>query len=311
MKERLLICGHTGLIGRNLEQKLLGQGYDVYGISKTRGFDLADAERISTEMQTIKPRTVYMLAANAAEARGQISPIEMTRNNMGIFVNVLRAAINSGVEKIVYTSSAAVYGTNDKPSKETDPTVPHDVYGANKLACEHILKIMADTYKFSYTIFRPHNVYGPGQDLDDPTRNVMALFMRKLLEKQPYNMYGEGKMVRAFSFVDDVVDVLAQAKNKFNGMTINVGSDEVTSIKQLSDKLRALTNVEVPINNLPANAATIFTFLCEHSLQTGLVTYQNTPLDVGLPITWEWAKQQVLHPMQPQDNEILITQRTK
>lgn len=306
MSEKILICGHTGLIGSNLERKLLQQGHEVYGISKTKGFDLVEAEHISTEMQTIKPRTVYMLAANAAEARGQISPIEMTRNNMGIFVNVLRAAINSGVEKIVYTSSAAVYGVNDKPSKETDATKPHDVYGANKLACEHILKIMADTYKFNYTIFRPHNVYGPGQDLDDPTRNVMALFMRKLLEKQPYNMYGEGKMVRAFSYVDDVVDVLAQAKNRFNDMTINVGSDEVTSIKQLSDKLRVLTKVEVPINQLPANSATIFTFLCEHSLQTGLVTYQNTPLDVGLPITWEWAKQQVLHPLQKQDNEIFI-----
>jgi len=302
----ILVTGATGLLGTNLVLRLRKEGHDVYTMSRREGFDLADTIYTDHFVDQVQPEVVYHLAANAAESRGQISPIDMTQRNIGIFVSVLRAAINAKVKKFIYTSSAAVYGEATIPYKEDGETVPEDVYGVNKLACEQILKIMAKVYNMEYIIFRPHNLYGPHQNMNDPYRNVVALFMRRLIEGEPYKLYGEGKMRRAFSYIDDVVDVMVDSLDKFPNQTINVGSDKDISIRELSDTLQRVTGIKASIEMADARKQEISMFLADHTRQNSLTTYKETPIEEGLLKTWEWAKKKGIEELEEQENEIQL-----
>lgn len=302
---RILVTGSSGLVGTNLVNRLRELDHKVYTMSIDEGMDLRDKEATSWFIDRVKPEVVYHCAANCAESRGEISPIEMSENNLNIFLNVLVASINNKVKKFVYTSSVAVYGEVTVPYKEDGATNPVDVYGVNKLACEQILKILAKVYNFEYTIFRPHNIYGPHMNMNNPYKNVVGLFMRKLIEGQPYKLIDEGKMRRAFSYVNDVVDVLvASLGDKFTNKTINVGSDKDISIKELSDLLQEITGITGQVEYVPARPQEISMFLADHTLQNSLIEYKETPLKEGLIKTWEWAKKKDLGELEVQNNEI-------
>lgn len=307
---KIAITGSAGLIGSNLSNMLIRMGYDVTGIDLATGCDLTSEAQTDAVFEKIRPDVVYALAAEAAEARGQASPVYMTQNNSGIFVNTMKAAINNGAKKIIYTSSVAVYGEAKVPYKEDGPTIPKDVYGVNKLACEQMLQIMAKVHGFKYVIFRPHNVYGPGQNMRDPYKNVVALFMRKLIEKEPYVLYGFGEMRRAFSFVTDVVGVMAEAiLGKFDNQILNVGSEKDISIKELSDLIQEVTGIRAEVEMLKGRPQEISMFLADHSNQRKLTKYFETPLKEGLLTTWEWVQKQKLQPIIKKQEEICSPQR--
>ena len=293
---KIICTGDTGLVGSNLVKELEKQGHEVLGLSRQHGYDLRNKRKVDDVFNEFKPEVVYHLAAFAAEARGQVSPVDMTQRNIGIFVNVLKSAVNVGVKKFLYTSSVAVYGEATVPYKEDGPTIPKDVYGVNKLASEQILKIMAKVYGFQYVIFRPHNIYGPGQKMDDPYKNVVALFMRKLMEGEPYMLFGEGKMKRAFSYVDDVVEVMVNSLYSPN-MTMNMGAEKEISIKELSDILQEVTGLTTEVQMKPARPQEISMFLADHTLQRKLFNYKETPLREGLIKTWNWVKKKELPPV--------------
>lgn len=304
---KIIITGHTGLLGSNLVTKLKCLGHEVLGMSRSKGINLSDYVRVDEIIMAFKPDVVYHLAANASEATGQHSPIDMTERNIGIFVKVLTSAVNNGVKRFIYASSVAVYGEAEVPYLEDGPTIPKDVYGVNKLASEQILKIMAKVYGFEYTIFRPHNIYGPGQNMSDPTKNVVALIMRNLIEEKPYFLFGEGKMRRAFSYVDDVVDVFAQALSKeFANVTMNVGAENHISIKELSDMIQEITGIKGNVVEKPARPQEISMFLANHATQRSLIEYKETPIVAGLMNTWDWVKKNKLLPLKVTTKEICL-----
>lgn len=317
---RILITGHSGLLGSTLANRLLKAGHEVHGISRSNRnailgvydhqADLQDARTTHNAITNIKPDVVYHLAANASEAIGQKSPIDMTQRNMGIFMNVLRSSIDNKVKKFVYASSIAVYGETPSPYDEDSPTAPKDVYGINKLACEQVLKVMAKVYNFKYTIFRPHNIYGERQNMADPTRNVVALFMRRLMEGKPCTLYGEGRMRRSFSYADDVADVFQQALGEeYDNITMNVGGTNPVTIKEFFNDLVAMTGIDVEISETPARPQEIFDFIANHKIQDKLSNYENTPLLAGLMKTWEAVKDKKLPPLEIHNNEIENTLR--
>lgn len=314
---RILITGHSGLLGSTLANRLLKAGHEVHGISRSNRntilgvydhqADLQDVITSHNVITNIKPDVVYHLAANASEAIGQKSPIDMTQRNMGIFMNVLRSSIDNKVKKFVYASSIAVYGETPSPYDEDSPTVPKDVYGINKLACEQVLKVMAKVYNFKYTIFRPHNLYGERQNMADPTRNVVALFMRRLMENKPCTLYGEGRMRRSFSYAEDVADVFQQALGEeYDNVTMNVGGTNPVTIKEFFNDLVAMTGIEVEVSETPARPQEIFDFIANHKIQDKLSNYENTPLLAGLMKTWEAVKDKKLPPLQVNKNEIYV-----
>lgn len=301
---KILVTGATGLVGTNLLREL-EKKHEVLKISRKLGIDLRDKATTKKIIEDFKPQVIYHCAANAAEARGQISPIDMTEENTNIFLNTLVPFINAKGKRFIYISSISVYGEAPSPYSDDYQPQPKDVYGVNKLTCEQILKIMAKVYNFEYVIVRPHNLYGPYQNMNDPYRNVVALFMRRLLEGQPYKLYGEGKMMRQFSYIDDVIRILLEALGLFTNQTFNIGSDSIITIKELSNLLREITGIEVPIEYADARPQEILDFTASHSIQNKLTNYRETPLREGLIKTWEWAKTQKLGELIKNEDEIL------
>lgn len=299
---KILVTGATGLVGSNLVKHLIDYGHKVYGVSRRLGLDLRDRASTEVYIRKVRPDVIYHLAAEAAESRGQVSPVDMTERNLGIFLNVLVPAINCKVKRFIYTSSVAVYGDIEVPYSEDDLTKPKDVYGVNKLAAEQILKILSKVHGFDYTIFRPHNIYGPHQDMSSPYKNVVALFMRNIMEDKESIIFGEGKMRRAFSYVDDVVDVLVEAlTDPFRNQTVNVGSILETDIATLLHKIEKIAGKKARVKMLPARPQEIYLFLASHRKLNLLYQYKETPLDEGLQKTWDFIN---LPKLAVQKNEI-------
>lgn len=299
---RILVTGASGLIGSNLVERFRRSGIEVFTHMGRKDFNLTDREATKKMVELCRPDVIYHLAANAAESRGQVSPLDMTDRNLGIFLNVLVPAINCGIKRFIYTSSVAVYGDCQVPYNEDETPKPKDVYGVNKLASESILKILSRVHGFDYTIFRPHNIYGPHQDMANPYKNVVALFMRNVMEEKPITLYGEGKMKRAFSYVDDLVDVFEDALNdKFRNQTVNVGSTYEVEIIQLLNLIEEIAGKKAKKTMLPARPQEIWNFLANHNLQRQLTSYKETPLREGITKTWEYLN---LPAIKEEPNEI-------
>jgi len=227
----------------------------------------------------------------------------MSENNLNIFLNVLVPSINAKVKRFIYTSSVAVYGDCELPYREDDMPKPKDVYGVNKLACEQILKILSKVHNFDYTIFRPHNIYGPHQDMSNPYKNVVALIMRNIIEDKEQILFGGGKMKRAFSYVDDVVDVLVAAlDDKFKNQTVNLGSSLEIEIIELVNILVKISGKTLKKKMLPARPQEIFNFLASHKKLNLLHDYHETPLEEGLKKTWDFLN---LPEIIKEENEIV------
>lgn len=317
---KILVTGSAGFIGSNLVNKLIEDGHTVFGIDDMSGGKLenihnncihtrldlrkkAEARRL---IERISPEVIYHLAANAAENKSQFSPCDITERNVNTMLNVLTPAIRSGsLKRFVFTSSIAVYGALQTPFKESDDPKPEDIYGVSKLACERIIEILSRVHGFSYVIVRPHNVYGPRQNMADPYRNVVAIFMNKLLKNQPYYIYGDGNQKRCFTYIDDVVHALCHCLiTKMPNMTYNVGSDTVYTVNELSEIIQRVSGIVIPPIYEEARNE-VHTAVSDHTLAKEYLKYQDRiSLEEGIRRTWEYAK--LLGPQEPIYDELEI-----
>lgn len=301
---KVLVTGQSGLIGSHLVDALLAHGHEVYGISRTNRnenprchnycLDLKNTAKAKEIIESIAPEVVFALAANAAEGKSFFSPIDITTNNIDVFFNTLVPSIRAGkLKRVIFTSSVAVYGSIKTPFRESDTPVPQDIYGISKLTIEDSLKIMSQVHRFEYVIIRPHNVFGSRQNMNDPYRNVVTLFMNHILRGEPYSIYGNGEMRRCFSYVKDVVDIIYRSGfEKVAGMTFNVGSDLDWSLNQLSKVIQKISGHTVSPIYLPDRVQEVHIAISDHNLIKKMFEYKDTPLEDALKETWEWAKKQ-------------------
>jgi UDP-glucose 4-epimerase len=207
--------------------------------------------------------------------------------------NLLVAAVNNNVKKFVFTSSMAVYGSQQPPFSEEMLPMPEDPYGCGKAYCENMVKIFAHTYDFDYTILRPHNVYGPRQNISDPFRNVLGIWINLIMKgKEPY-IFGDGEQQRAFSYIGDVVPAIANAglQNKASNEIINVGSSEVSTINEACQVvLKAMDSRLKPIYQ-DARPGEVKYAYCTSEKSEKLLDYKTaTKLEEGIKIMVKWAK---------------------
>lgn len=298
---RVLITGGKGFIGSHLTDLLqlnnhqvsviddLSGGFEENSSSTFYQKDCRDAQAMDEIFRIEKPEVVFHLAANAAEAKSAFSPIDITSRNYSAFINTLTPFIKYGGKRIVFTSSIAVYGAGQVPFQETDQPEPEDLYGVTKLAAEQTLKIMADVHGFEYVIARPHNVYGPRQNMTDPYRNVMTIWMNAMLRNEPYYIYGDGTMQRCFSYIDDVIGALYKCGfDDVSGKTFNIGSDKAYSLEQLSWYLQPKHE---PLH-LPKRPHEVQEAISDHTECKNYLGYYETALPKGIAETWKWCKKQ-------------------
>lgn len=299
---RILVTGGAGFIGSHLVDRLDLENHEITVIDDLSGGNLSNANPFANYYQIdcrneaevdevfkkVKPEIVYHLAANAAEAKSAFSPIDITSRNYSAFINTLTPFIKYGGKRFIFTSSIAVYGAGQTPFKETDEPKPEDLYGITKLAAEQTLKIMADVHGFEYVIARPHNVYGPRQNMTDPYRNVVTIWMNAVLRGEPYYIYGDGSMKRCFSYIDDVIEALYKCgfddvKNK----TFNIGSDNPYTLEELAQSIQGGKP-----NYLPKRTHEVQEAISDHTECKKYLGYNETFLKDGIEKTWEWCIQQ-------------------
>ncbi len=303
---KVLVTGGAGFIGSHLVDRLIQEKNKVFCLDDLSGgklshvnkkakffkCDLRNSQQTAKLIEKIKPELIYHLAACAAENKAQFSPIDITSRNWNTFINTLVPALRCSLKKIVVTSSIAVYGAIQTPFKEIDDPEPEDLYGVSKLMMEKSLPILAKIHHFEYVIARPHNVYGPRQNMQDPYRNVVTIFMNALLEKKPYYIYGDGNQRRCFSYIDDVVAALHKCGFlQVSGMTFNIGADKDYTLNKLSEIIQDVSGIKIPPIYLDERPQEVQNAIPDHTLAKNILGYKDkTTLLNGIKKTWGYAK---------------------
>ena len=279
---KALITGGAGFIGSHVAEFLINQGHQVLVIDDlSGGFEdnipkgcLFEKKSILSDLHsvftTFKPDAVYHLAAYAAEGLSHHIPKFNYMNNLQGTVNVLTNSYKNSVRHFVFTSSIAAYGhpVSEIPFNEDTQCRPCDPYGIAKFACEQHIEAFHSYYGSpSYTIFRPHNVFGPRQNISDPYRNVVGIFISKCLSGTPATIFGDGNQTRSFSYITTVAEAIAispfvaDAQNR----KINIGGDESTSVNQLLSIITKIMGVDKKVEYLPYRKEVAHAH-CDHKL---------------------------------------------
>ena len=214
--------------------------------------------------------------------------------------NLLVEAVNHNVERFIFTSSMAVYGEQPPPFDEGAARKPEDPYGAAKSYCENMLEIFSRIHSFEHVIIRPHNVYGPRQNVADPYRNVLGIWINRILRRRPPLIYGDGKQTRAFSYIGDVTPAIANAgfTSKAKGQIINVGSDKAVSIEKACSLLLEVMGSEFKPVFQDSRPGEVKHAFCTVQKSIDLLGYETRyDLEEGLTKMVAWAKQ--IGPQQP------------
>jgi UDP-glucose 4-epimerase len=207
--------------------------------------------------------------------------------------NLLVSAVNHGVKRFVFTSSMAVYGDQKPPFGEDLPRRPEDPYGAAKAYCENMLEIFSRVYGLEYVIVRPHNVYGAKQNIADPYRNVLGIWINRIMRGKNPLIYGDGEQKRAFSYIEDITPALANAGfyAKAQGQIINLGSEEAVTINEACRLVLELTGTTLKPEKVPARPNDVKYAYSTAEKSMKLLDYQTRhPLRNGLQKMIEWAR---------------------
>lgn len=311
--KRLLVTGSAGFIGSHLFDYLAAQGHQVYGLDDLSGgflrnisdqkkftkLDLRDRQKTAAFLSKLKPDLIFHLAADATEGRSQFTPFSALDRNLAAYYNLLIPAIKNGLKKMLLVSSMSIYGKQKAPFSEEAYPRPEDIYGISKAAMEESTKILSKVYGFKYTIIRPNNTYGPRQNLSDPYRNVVSIFINRLLQGKNFYIYGNGLQKRAFSYIDDIVPSMATAAlNKVgDGQTFNLGIDRPITLNQLATTvLRSHfgTKKHPPAFSpsfLPDRPQEVKYAYCQHTKAKQLLNFEaQTDIATGVAKTIAWAK---------------------
>ena len=251
MNKKALVTGAAGFVGSHVLDHLINAGYDAVALDDlSGGFEdnvnekalfvkgsINDEMLVNALFEEHQFDFVFHLAAYAAEGLSHFIRRFNYNNNLIGSINLINAAINAGTVKcFVFTSSIAVYGANQLPMREDTMPSPEDPYGISKLGVELDLKSAHEMFGMNYMIFRPHNVYGERQNIGDPYRNVVGIFMNQIMQGKDLTIFGDGMQTRAFSHIDDVAPIIAASVEKQDAYNqiFNIGADKPYTVKELA-----------------------------------------------------------------------------
>ena len=303
-----LVTGGAGFIGSHLTEELVRRGHRVRVVDslitgKRRNLDhipgvefqegdLADLDVARRAVE----RVDYVLhqAAIPSVPRSVKDPITSNRANITASVNLLVAARDAGVKRLVYAGSSSAYGdTPTLPKREDMPTNPLSPYALQKLVAEQYCQMFTRLYGFETVTIRYFNVFGPRQDPGSPYSGVISLFSTAILEGQQPVVYGDGEQTRDFTYVANVVDGVLRAAEapKAAGEVINVATGGRISLNEL---LRVMNKIEAT-NAEPvykeARAGDVRDSQADISKAKALLGYEPlVDLEQGLRHTLEWCR---------------------
>ncbi len=307
MGTRILVTGGAGFIGSHLADELLRRGHEVVVLDDLSGGfadnvpaaarfvegSINDVALVDDLFAAERFDAVYHLAAYAAEGLSHFIKRFNYNNNLIGSVNLINAAINTGVKCFVFTSSIAVYGTSPElPMTEETPAHPEDSYGIAKLAVEQELRTCKEMFDLDFIVFRPHNVYGERQNIGDKYRNVVGIFMNQILQGKPMTVFGDGTQTRAFSYIGDVAPIMAEAMDvpaAYN-QVFNIGADQPYSVNELAEAVGRAMGVVPQVAHLPARNEVQHAYSSHEKVRRAFGERPLHDLDEGLARMAAWVR---------------------
>jgi len=309
--EKVVVTGGAGFVGSNIVRKLLEGGAwvivldDFYtGDEKNlppagRGLEIIKGSVTDFELvrDVIKHATVVIHEAARNIIVSTRNPREDYEVNIGGTLNVLLAGREVGVRRIVYSSSASVYGNpRYLPINEDDATNMLSPYAVSKFAGENYCKAFYESYGLSTAVVRYSNVYGPAQRPDNPYCGVVSKFFESAMAGEPPRIHGDGEQTRDFTYVDDVVEgtLLAAFSPKAEGQVYNVGTGRETTVNQLARLILEITGAGVEpvwidrrdIDNIRRRVVNI------EKIRRELRWAPSVTIEQGLRRTYQWLTDQ-------------------
>ena len=303
-----LITGGAGFIGSHLAEALLGRGERVRvvdslvtgkrenlahlaGVELIEG-DLADLAVARQAMAGVD----YVLhqAAIPSVPRSVEDPITSNRANIDASLNVLVAARDAKVRRLVYAGSSSAYGNSPTlPKVETMGTAPLSPYALQKLVAEQYCQMFTRLYGLETVTIRYFNVFGPRQDPSSPYSGVISLFIRALVEGRQPTIYGDGEQTRDFTYVANVVDGVLRActAKDASGEVINVATGGRISLNLLFATLKDLTRASVEPVYVADRAGDVRDSQADITKARTLLGYEpSVTLEQGLEKTVAWFR---------------------
>jgi len=309
---RVLVTGGAGFIGSNLVDRLLAEGCDVDVIDdlssgsltnlaearaqRSRKFTFHRLDVRSPQLTDIvahrRPEVIFHLAAQV-DVRTSISrPMFDAEVNVLGTLNLCEAALAAGTRKVVLAGSGGTrYGVPEAlPVRESHPQRPVSPYGVSKKAAGDYLHYYREVRGLEYTELALANVYGPGQDPDGEA-GVVAIFAGQMLAGRRPNIYGDGEQTRDYLYVDDAVDAFVRATEKGGGLLVNIGTGVETTVRDLYDRIAALTGYAETPHMAPARMGELERSCLDPgraAIHLGWKPW--TDLDEGLGLTVDWFR---------------------
>jgi UDP-glucose 4-epimerase len=268
---KVLVTGGAGFIGSHVVDALIKQGYQVVvvdNLSTGRPENVNPAAKFyqadicNPELEGIfekeRPELVNHQAAQTVIQKSNEDPVFDTRQNILGSLNLILQCLRFGVKKLVYASSAGIYGEPEyRPVDESHPVTPISYYGISKHTVEHYLHLSHLENSLSYTVLRYSNVYGPRQSPKGEA-GVVAIFTRQMLQTERPTIFGKGDKTRDYVYVADVVMANLLAMEKIINGVYNISTGVETSDQEMFDLLAELTGYQGNPHYAPVRKGEIY-----------------------------------------------------
>jgi UDP-N-acetylglucosamine/UDP-N-acetyl-alpha-D-glucosaminouronate 4-epimerase len=304
---RYLVTGGAGFIGSNTVDELVGRGHDVLVLDDMSTGKAANLALVKSKIQLIQDSItnldalreacrgvdcVIHLAAQVSVPRSVKDPIETNLINVNGTLNVLVAARDAKVKRVVLACSCAVYGkTSVLPIRESASLAPISPYGLSKQVGEAYGRMFQEMYGLEFVSLRYFNVFGPRQDPSSPYSGVLSIFSAALLGGRQPTVYGDGEQSRDFVYVKNVVEanILAAEVKRAAGLAINIGTGNRYTLNQTLGLLEKITGRPARAKYDSAREGDIRDSQADIGVaQEALGYHPRFGFEEGLKSTWEW-----------------------
>jgi UDP-glucose 4-epimerase len=266
---KVLVTGGGGFIGSNLARALVERGDDVRVLDNFSTGNRANLAALAGDIEIVEGElrsyervhaatrgveVVFHQGALPSVPRSVQDPLTTSAVNVEGTLNVLLAARDEGIRRVVFASSSSVYGNSGElPRVETQNPDPISPYGVSKLAAERYCVSFARVYPLETVALRYFNVFGPNQDPTSQYAAVVPRFITAIADGQPVSIYGDGEQRRDFTYVANVVDanLLAAGAQGVSGKVLNVATGRATTVNDLAETIRALLGRSVERDDQP------------------------------------------------------------